>query len=83
MHSFLAFAYGQQDNPPRVPATAPPSRPPSRVNIHEQPEHAGFESTSITAVQDSAGEGCTYFDNSRRKMLIFGGTKATRLLDRD
>jgi hypothetical protein len=83
MHSFPAFAYGQQDNPPRVPATAPPSRPPSRVNIHEQPETAGFESASVTAAQGSAGEECTHLDRPGRKMLIFGGTKATRLLHRD
>ncbi|CEJ60237.1 hypothetical protein PMG11_08819 [Penicillium brasilianum] len=50
-----SFTYGQQDNLPRIPATAPPSRPPSRVNIHEQPETAGFETTSVTAAQGSAG----------------------------
>ncbi|KAJ5906849.1 uncharacterized protein N7473_003765 [Penicillium subrubescens] len=52
-----SFGYGQQHNPPRVPATAPPSRPPSRVNMHEQTEAAGFETTSVTAVkaaQDTA-----------------------------
>ncbi|KAJ5176690.1 uncharacterized protein N7482_002567 [Penicillium canariense] len=50
-----SFGYGQQDAAPRMPATAPPSRPPSRVNMHEQGQAAGFDDTSATAPQGSAG----------------------------
>jgi hypothetical protein len=53
--------------------------------MHEQTEAAGFETTSVTAVkaaQDTAGEAHADVE-MEGKMLICGGTKNPRLLDRD
>lgn len=64
IYSFPAFGFGQQDSAPRVPATAPPSRPPSRVNMHEQTEATAFENTSVTASQGTTGEEHTDADKN-------------------
>jgi hypothetical protein len=51
--------------------------------MHEQTEAPGFETTSVTAAQSTAGEGHTDVDKDGEKMLTYGGSKAPRLLDRD
>lgn len=52
-----AFGFGQQDNALRVPATAPPSRPPSRANMHETSQGGGFEgSTGASPAQGTTSE---------------------------
>ncbi|KAJ5149250.1 hypothetical protein N7448_000828 [Penicillium atrosanguineum] len=48
--------FGPQENALRVPATAPPSRPPSRANMKQPSQGVDFESTATTAAQSSAGE---------------------------
>ncbi|KAJ6107864.1 hypothetical protein N7523_009187 [Penicillium sp. IBT 18751x] len=48
--------FGPQENALRVPATAPPSRPPSRANMNELSPGVDFDSNVTTAAQSSAGE---------------------------
>ncbi|KAJ5689474.1 hypothetical protein N7462_003866 [Penicillium macrosclerotiorum] len=50
-----SFGYGQQDNAPKIPATAPPSRPPSRVNMHETSQGARTDDPVSVAVQSNTG----------------------------
>jgi hypothetical protein len=50
--------------------------------MHEQTEAAGFENTSVTAAQNTAGEAHYDVAKDGGKMLICGGTKDPRLLDR-
>ncbi|KAJ5280142.1 hypothetical protein N7478_005514 [Penicillium angulare] len=50
-----ALGYGQQDYGPRLPATAPPSRPPSRVNMTDTTQSSGNDSMA-TNVSGSSGK---------------------------
>ncbi|KAJ5913304.1 hypothetical protein N7504_002187 [Penicillium tannophilum] len=42
------FGYGDQEHGPRMPATAPPSRPPSRVNMHDTTKGSGNDGPAAT-----------------------------------
>ncbi|KAJ5647399.1 hypothetical protein N7490_003771 [Penicillium lividum] len=52
------FGYNDQEHGPRMPATAPPSRPPSRVNMHDTAKAAGNDGpTAINTSGNSAPTG--------------------------
>ncbi|KAJ5107796.1 hypothetical protein N7456_004471 [Penicillium angulare] len=53
--SLTPLGYGQQDYGPRMPATAPPSRPPSRVNMTDTNQSSGNDSTA-TNISGSSGK---------------------------
>jgi hypothetical protein len=44
-----AWDFAQQDNAPPIPATAPPSRPPSRTDIRGPGQNTGYQDSIGTA----------------------------------
>lgn len=52
----LGFGYDQQDHGPRVPATAPPSRPPSRTNMIDASQPPDYEKATAQPSQGNTGQ---------------------------
>ncbi|KAJ5573988.1 uncharacterized protein N7459_008415 [Penicillium hispanicum] len=50
-----SFDFTQHDDGPRVPATAPPSRPPSRINMHDATQGAGNDGLAATVTPSVPG----------------------------
>ncbi|CAI7571444.1 unnamed protein product [Penicillium manginii] len=49
------FGYGQQDHGPRVPATAPPTRPSSRTNMIDASQPPDYENATTQSSQGNTG----------------------------
>ncbi|KAJ6021996.1 hypothetical protein N7540_007500 [Penicillium herquei] len=49
------LGFSQEDIGPRMPATAPPTRPPSRVNLHDSSQGAGTDDSTAANTPGSPG----------------------------
>ncbi|KAJ5947469.1 hypothetical protein N7466_000484 [Penicillium verhagenii] len=60
------FGFGDQEQGPRMPATAPPTRPPSRVNMHDTTKGPGDEGQSAT---NASGQSATTLNRQEVRSL--------------
>ncbi|KAJ5948888.1 hypothetical protein N7454_002195 [Penicillium verhagenii] len=60
------FGFGDQEQGPQMPATAPPTRPPSRVNMHDTAKGPGDEAQSATNL---SGQSATTMNRQEKRSL--------------
>ncbi|KAJ5794896.1 hypothetical protein N7457_001495 [Penicillium paradoxum] len=62
------WGWDQQDNAPPIPATAPPTRPPSRTNIRTPDQSTRPQSSGITAPQESSEQGLSLAEREEKEL---------------
>ncbi|CAG8899726.1 unnamed protein product [Penicillium egyptiacum] len=62
-----SWDFSQQDNAPPMPATAPPSRPPSRTDIRDPGQNTGYQDSVGTAPKGS-GQGLSLAEREEKEL---------------
>ncbi|KAJ5672602.1 hypothetical protein N7507_001729 [Penicillium longicatenatum] len=67
------FGFGDQEHGPRLPATAPPSRPPSRVNMHDatkgdRNDGGAANNTSGNSATTGTGQGLSLAEREEQEL---------------
>ncbi|KAJ6185829.1 hypothetical protein N7519_007130 [Penicillium mononematosum] len=60
--------FAQQDNAPPIPATAPPSRPPSRTDIRDPGQNTGYQDSVGTAPKEGSGQGLSLAEREEKEL---------------
>ncbi|KXG49926.1 uncharacterized protein PGRI_058940 [Penicillium griseofulvum] len=63
-----SWDFAQQDNAPPVPATAPPSRPPSRTDIHDLEQHTGYQDSVAIGPKEGSGQGLSLAEREEQEL---------------
>ncbi|KAF3027300.1 hypothetical protein E8E15_004729 [Penicillium rubens] len=63
-----SWDFAQQDNAPPIPATAPPSRPPSRTDIRGPGQNTGYQDSIGTAPKEGSGQGLSLAEREEKEL---------------
>ncbi|KAJ5512530.1 hypothetical protein N7463_002082 [Penicillium fimorum] len=63
-----SWDFSQQDNAPPMPATAPPSRPPSRTDIRELEQNTGYQDSVAIAPKEDPGQGLSLAEREEKEL---------------
>ncbi|KAJ5836633.1 hypothetical protein N7447_002659 [Penicillium robsamsonii] len=63
-----SWDFAQQDNAPPMPATAPPSRPPSRTDIRAPEQNTGYQDSVAIAPKESSGQGLSLAEREEKEL---------------
>ncbi|KAJ5926829.1 hypothetical protein N7516_008602 [Penicillium verrucosum] len=63
-----SWDFAQQDNAPPMPATAPPSRPPSRTDIRDPEQNTGYQDSVAIAPKEGSGQGLSLAQREEKEL---------------
>ncbi|CAG8114891.1 unnamed protein product [Penicillium salamii] len=63
-----SWVFSQQDNAPPLPATAPPSRPPSRIDKHNTEQNTGTQDADASASKEGSGQGLSLAEREEKEL---------------
>ncbi|CAI7617320.1 unnamed protein product [Penicillium discolor] len=63
-----SWDFAQQDNAPPMPATAPPSRPPSRTDIRDPEQNTGYQDSVAIAPKEDSGQGLSLAEREEKEL---------------